>query len=294
MDKIEFICLSKLHALISGMQNNENIIVYDNVEKPDDLIGVLSSPMKFDFNLSLFLLEGSITIRIGHEEFTLKPHDWATVITGKIFQFVNVSDDAKFKVRCINEGFYNMNPETVRITDVFDRLMKNPVISLSEESTIEYLDYFKHFKKYASNKHHKCRTELLKCFCNAIFLILYSEIQQEDCMQKRLHCRKETIYQDFLLNVKKYYLTERSVKFYANKLCLTPKYLSDVVHQVTGQHASEWINSHTLLEIKALLKNTNVPIQQIAYKLNFSNPAHFGKFFKRLTGLSPKEFRHAI
>jgi AraC-like DNA-binding protein len=292
MDKIRHICLSRLHELTSGIQSKDDIIIFDNFEKPNDLIGTLPQPVKFDFNLSIFLMEGSITLRIGHEEFVLRPYEWITIMTGKIFQTIKISDNAKIGICCINDGFYNINPDI--IIDLYNRFIENPVISLSKENAMEYLDSFMHLKKYIGDKDHTCRTELLRSYCNVIFLILCSEIQKNNDIQKHRITRKDTIYEAFLSNIKKYYKKERSVKFYADKLCLTPKYLSTVIHQVTGRHASEWIDSHTILEIKALLRTTNTPVQQIAYELNFSTPAHFGKFFKRLTGLSPQKYRHTV
>ena len=72
-----------------------------------------------------------------------------------------------------------------------------------------------------------------------------------------------------------------------------PGYLSTVVRTCTGRIASEWIERHVAQEAKALLKSTNMTVQQISNELNFPSQSFFGKFFKRLTGLSPKEYRRS-
>ena len=72
-----------------------------------------------------------------------------------------------------------------------------------------------------------------------------------------------------------------------------PGYLSTVVRTCTGRTASEWIERHVAQEAKALLKSTNMTVQQISNELNFPSQSFFGKFFKRLTGLSPKEYRRS-
>lgn len=87
------------------------------------------------------------------------------------------------------------------------------------------------------------------------------------------------------------YKAERRVEFYASKLCITPKYLSALIKEVSGKRPSEWIEELVMLEAKSLLRYSKITIQEIAYQLNFPNSSFFGKYFKRYTGLSPKNYR---
>ncbi|MDR1683483.1 MAG: helix-turn-helix domain-containing protein, partial [Candidatus Symbiothrix sp.] len=89
----------------------------------------------------------------------------------------------------------------------------------------------------------------------------------------------------------KHYKTEKQVGFYAEKLCLTPKYLSRIIKQNTGKSAHEWLDDYVMLEAKALLKSTNMTIQQISDELNFPSQSFFGKFFKREEGISPRAYK---
>ncbi len=67
--------------------------------------------------------------------------------------------------------------------------------------------------------------------------------------------------------------------------------MSTIIKQTSGKTAGDWIDDYILLEAKALLKSTNMTIQQISDELNFPSQSFFGKYFKRLTGVSPKEYR---
>ena len=87
------------------------------------------------------------------------------------------------------------------------------------------------------------------------------------------------------------YKQERSVAFYADKLCVTAKYLSLISKEVSGQPAGNWIDEYVILEAKTLLKSSQMSIQEIADSLNFANQSFFGKYFKHHTGISPKEYR---
>jgi len=98
---------------------------------------------------------------------------------------------------------------------------------------------------------------------------------------------------NFLEVLQKHYKVERGVDFYADKLCLTPKYLSTVIRQTSGKTAGEWIDEYVMLEAKALLKSTKMTIQQISDELNFPSQSFFGKYFKRLEGVPPKVYRES-
>ena len=83
----------------------------------------------------------------------------------------------------------------------------------------------------------------------------------------------------------------RSVKKYAEALCITPKYLSFISKNVSGKTALEWIHQSTTETIVRYLRNSNMSIKEIADTLNFPNLSFFGKFTKSQLGMSPTEYR---
>ena len=99
------------------------------------------------------------------------------------------------------------------------------------------------------------------------------------------------MFESFLKTVATHYKQQRSVTFYADKLYLTPKYLSCVIKEISGKSAGEWIDEQVILAAKALLKSSNMTIQEISVELNFANQSFFGKYFKQHTGISPKAYR---
>lgn len=103
--------------------------------------------------------------------------------------------------------------------------------------------------------------------------------------------RQEEIFQRFISLVNTYSKKERNVNFYADKLCLTSRYLNTVVRQASQQTVMEWINQSIMLEAKILLKHGNQLVYQISDELNFPNPSFFCKFFKRMTGMTPHEYQ---
>lgn len=103
--------------------------------------------------------------------------------------------------------------------------------------------------------------------------------------------RQEEIYNKFIDVLGEHYKTARDIGYYADKLCITSKHLSQVVKDISGKTALEIIEEYVLTECKALLLSTTMTIQEISDELNFPSQSVFGKYFKRLTGMSPNGYR---
>ncbi len=103
--------------------------------------------------------------------------------------------------------------------------------------------------------------------------------------------RREELMLKFSELLEQYFRTERSVRFYATRLCVTPKHLSAVVKEASGMTAGDWIDSKVILEAKMMLRNSDRTVQEISIDLNFPNQSFFGKYFKHHTGYSPREWR---
>lgn len=102
---------------------------------------------------------------------------------------------------------------------------------------------------------------------------------------------KEIVYQ-FIRLVEEFYAESRKVKDYAEKLDVNPDQLNKWTQTFIGKKASECIQERIMLEAKRLLLHTSYSAKEIGYTLNFTDPAHFSKFFKTHTGYSPQEFKN--
>ena len=92
--------------------------------------------------------------------------------------------------------------------------------------------------------------------------------------------------------VRCHFRESKEVQYYANLLCLSPKYFGSIIKENTGTSASDWISQYVIVQAKSLLRhNKDLNIQQISYQLGFTDPAAFTRYFKANAGLSPKEYR---
>lgn len=103
--------------------------------------------------------------------------------------------------------------------------------------------------------------------------------------------RNKELFDTFIRLVNSYGKHERKLSFYADKMCITTRYLGISVKQASGITAKEWIDRAVLTHAKVMLKYSSKMVAEIAYELNFPNVSFFCKYFKLATGLTPQEYR---
>ena len=103
--------------------------------------------------------------------------------------------------------------------------------------------------------------------------------------------REQTIFDRFIQLVNQHCTKQHQIGYYADRMCLTERYLGTVVRQASGTTAKEWIDRALIEHIKIELKHSEKSIVQISEEMNFPNPSFFSKYFKRLVGHTPLEFR---
>lgn len=135
------------------------------------------------------------------------------------------------------------------------------------------------------------RREIIQHLSTALlYTIRYIQKRYQTTMNTQ-PSHQEEVFRRFIALVNEHSKSERTVGFYADKLCLTPRYLNTVIRQVSRQTVMEWINQAIILEAQVLLKHSDLLVYQIADELHFPNPSFFCKFFKKRTGMTPQEYQ---
>lgn len=209
----------------------------------------------------------------------------------QILQYEYVSDDFKGYIIVMSKQFTNDLLLNIHERFPLSRSIQDkPWIPLTKVELIAMIDYYSMFKKTVQMENNPFRVEIIKHLVQAFFYGSSYHFQKITVSEKK--SKQDILTEKFLDLVKSNFKDQRGVEFYADKLCLTPKYLSKVVKQKSGKSASEWINDFVILEAKALLRSTNMTVQQIGDELNFPSQSFFGKYFKRRFGVSPKGYRN--
>lgn len=103
--------------------------------------------------------------------------------------------------------------------------------------------------------------------------------------------RGREVFERFITLVNTHCRDERQLSFYAGRMCMCERYLGTLVRKASGVTAKEWIDRAVVTAAKVMLCHTRMPVGEIAYRLHFANDSFFCKYFRRLTGVTPTEFR---
>ena len=104
--------------------------------------------------------------------------------------------------------------------------------------------------------------------------------------------REQTIFDRFISLVNQNCCEHHQIGYYAERMCLTERYLTTVIRQTSGTTAKDWIDRALITRIKIELRHTDKPAAQIAEEMHFANPSFFSKYFHRLTGMTPLKYKN--
>ncbi len=263
---------------------------------------IMQYPCRFKGYLVFFCSEGQFDIEINLKKFTVKKDSLFLYTPGNIVRVTeDLSDEAKeavkFGVVAISTDL--MSTTRFDFNKLYDeslRLLENPCVVLEEKEKTLCREYFSMIQNVSSLQIPNTKESIASLMSSFFYLIgaiwtngLSEAIEKHN--DNISSTRSKAILEDFLKLVRDYHTQYRDLSFYADKLYLTPKYLSKLIKTVSGKSAHEWIDSFVILEAKNLLKYSDLSIKSIVYDLNFPNQTTFYRFFKAKTGLTPSQYR---
>lgn len=237
-------------------------------------------------------LGGHCSFTFNGNEFELNEGDLMIVRKGKLVEGIRPSDDFEVKVLYVTSSFIDLcTPQTNYGTKGQLSLFMNPVMSLDErqrfvcERDFRWIEY-----RLTQTDHAFYRELLINAVQSAIldFFDFHLVINKESTVSSQ-NASLMNRFLDMLENGD--YRTTREVTYYADVLCVTPKYLSEVSKKVSGYAANYWINRYTALDIARLLRDKTLTFVQISDMFHFSSPAYFSRYVQRTLGLNPSKYR---
>ncbi len=267
----------------------------------DQSMDFMKHPVRFNGFLAFFCIEGSFSIDINLRSYKVEEGSLIIYTPGNIVRVT--SYDSK-EIQKLN--FILVASTESFITDVrvdFGRLyedsllaLKDPCIRLAdgERTLLEKYYYLADalLRTYISNN-----DKAVKYLSASIFSLMGSiwknRLDAAERQVKPRSVRSNTIYENFLKLVAEHHASQRNVKFYADKLCLTPKYLSKLIKEISGRSAADWLDGFIILDTKNLLKYSNLSIKEIAFRMHFASVPSFYKFFYKEVGMTPATYRNS-
>ncbi len=240
----------------------------------------------------LLCLGGKCRYRFNGRDFELHAGDLSIVRKRKMIERIEPSDDFRCKIIYVRPGFVEQcTPQSNYGMKGQLALFLNPVMHLSPEQQIVCRRDFELLElRIRDTEHRFYRESLINAMQAAIldFFDFHARIHD----QSDISTQNASIMNRFLKMLEDgTYRYHREVSYYADCLCVTSKYLSEVSKKVSGYAANYWINRYTILDISRLLRDKSLSFVQISDMFGFSSPSYFSRYVQQNLGLNPTDYR---
>ncbi len=276
-------------VLKKGLRHiGDDLYLFDDFAK----IPVGGSPLRTTNIIVGLCLSGEACFCADTELHRVHANDVIIIREGQMISGYKASGDVKGIGLIMSYGFFHEIVKGVReLSLLFLFSRSHPVFRLKDTEAEDVINYFNKIKRKVDDTSNHFRKDVVRLLISAMVYDISNVIYRMQSVDENKPTRADAIFTDFILLVEQNYRTERRVGWYARQLCITAKYLSETVKQVSKRTPNDWIDNYVVMEMRVQLKNTTKSVKEIARGLNFPNQSFFGKFFKEHVGMSPKAYR---
>lgn len=257
------------------------------IEFPDDFLGT--------YHTHVYCHSGEIAFLFKGKELKAAAGEFVFWYAHSLVSHITFTKNFTATVLLVEAEFLNRNlPDIGWSIDVLLHTRDNPVLYFNEQKNKQkVLSNFQLLNEKLQEVDHTFYNELVNTQMHLFTLEMWHVFAAEFDRNKRTP-QSGSIYDRFIHFVQDHCMTEREVKFYADKLFITPKHLNFVCKQNTGISASEWIQQFVKERLTILLENQNLGIVEIADMMEFSSRSFFTRYVKKLLGQTPSEYRSRL
>ena len=279
------------------MENYLNIIDKDIfvLEKMDDLVEIYRNSDITNKPFAIIVAaRGELTLQTNISTHKLMPKQILIYLPyNRAIAGFTASDDFDCRIICLSEKImmekFNMGNELWEKTF---SLRAEPIIDINEEVSALFDCYGKLLWLRHKMSDRSFRKEVITSLIKAFVYELLNEVGETvETPGKHLIRQGDLLFKRFITLLSGTEIKPRNVAWYAQQLCVTPKYLSSTCKNVSGKSANVWINQYVMKDISYMLTHSEKSIKEISEHLNFPNLSFFGKYVKSHFGISPKEYR---
>lgn len=242
----------------------------------------------------LFCRRGSATVTVDQLRDRVTRDTLLLLLPGSILYLNERTDDFRvrfcaFSLELFSEAAYRLDPSFFHI------LHEHAIIRLPDRIIEGVHNWFQMASYTYRDRGNIFRNTIIRNRLQNVLLEAFDKTQRfaPDVHSQTGTTRQADLFQRFVALVHEHCTEQREVAFYADRLCISTRYLSTIIRSVAHSTAKEFIDRSVVLEIKMLLGSTELSVQEIAYRLHFPDQSYLGRFFKKHTGVSPTEFRNA-
>lgn len=242
------------------------------------------------YHIGLLSYAGESKLNINTDWLQIKEYSLWFVVPGQVFSWVRDERMAGYNIMFKKEFLTNV---VSNLTEDFSflKMSESKVLMPTKEEHESLLFDAQRMNSVFDNPH-PYQEKMLEGMLVS-FLYFCKAVHERYKTSENHLTRAQQITQQFEILVDKMYVDTKNVGDYAEELNITPNYLTTTVKRLTGKSAKDVIQERLLVESKSLLRFSGLDIAEIAYRLNFQEPTHFTRFFKKLSGTTPNQFRQS-
>ena len=240
----------------------------------------------YAFNIHV---QGRMESLINHQPHVVEAPGFSSVMPGQSLQITATSEDmVEYAVSCSREFMEELHLNLSNKAHIWAYM--RPVFPLTQDQMDVAMQYFNLLREVLQTPQIQAQREIVRDLVRSMILYIHGLYDASFVPTHTLTRSEETVGR-FMILVEQQSHAHHTIEWYASELCLSPKYMANLVKQVTGRSAGDCINAHLMAQAKWLLGSSSLSVLEISYRLGFQNQSHFGTFFKRHEGLSPAAFR---
>ena len=270
---------SKIRNIVpDDMRIGDDLLILKNASYKDSI----NEPRKVDVTTFILMDKGESRAIVEGKEYRLQAPCLAVVMPNQTYCLLEASDDLEVRAIIMSNNF-TLNLMSSNLNNM---ILENPVIDISSD-IISFNTYYNVLLHTVRSSFKSSHLESAKHLTMSMLYFYARKLEHLEKDKKK----REIVFDRFCDDVRKFYKINRSIPFYSGRLAVSSKYLNDIVKEKTGITANEYIDRQTIIECKALLSSTDMSILKISLIMHFPSYSVFGKFFKRMTGMTPTEYR---
>lgn len=286
---------SRAAAITKGCAHIDNYIyLYDNLDTQDYLTKLYSVGKEYHTRTTLFIivLKGEIDLVLNKNHVTMGKRDYVCIPPFYTVCFKKFEHGTKYCAVRLTERAYSQSFDELNLYN--ERTPKKEffgVVNLNDENFNYTLDLYEDLKQAMLNKHFSRKNLFARSTINLMHINTINLYDIKRSIEQRSATSlQENLFREFINLLNTYAKTERSVKFYADKLEITPKYLSTISLIYSDKNASKWIENYVITFAKNLMHEKRYKVQEISEIMHFPSQSFFGRYFLRATGICPKKY----
>lgn len=271
------------HRVAENRRIGDDLIILDS----DDTIHAMNHPRKVEVSTFILVEKGESRVLIDGKEYRLQAPCIAVVMSNQTYHLLEVSADMSFRAvimsRRFTDGLFGMYHQSHHL---YRMIEENPIIDVSSDK-VSFHTFFKILQQNVAVTHNPMRLESAQHLTLSMLYHYARRLEGVDAAKRK----KDLVYERFCEDARRFFALQHHLSFYAIRLGVSGKYLTEVCKEKSGKTAADYIDALLLTECQALLLSTDLTINQIARRLHFPSPSVFGKFFKHLCGMTPTQYR---